>query len=169
MTPLGHILLKHVNARARCRQTSGRPLRPRPQSLPVASLLGRDSDPNPKPLAPDPSCFQPVTHEEAIKACPERSRRVAGATKATDHADGSQLAAYSRRLSDSDSGRSAASPWPSSPPALALAGFSFLRPRSSILNLLLSILSPQFLRPLSFSHRHRLCRAQSGHRLRILA
>jgi len=27
----------------------------------------------------------PVIHEESIKACPERSRRVAGASKAPDH------------------------------------------------------------------------------------
>ena len=36
-----------------------------------------DSDPNPEPLAPNPSCFQPVIREESIK--------VAGATKAPDY------------------------------------------------------------------------------------
>ncbi|HTW90452.1 MAG TPA: hypothetical protein VMH22_01935 [bacterium] len=44
-----------------------------------------DSDPSPEPPAPNPSCFQPVIHEESINACPERSRRVAGATKAPDY------------------------------------------------------------------------------------
>ena len=41
------------------------------------------------------------------EACPERSRRVAGATKAP--ADGSRPTAHNLRLPDSDSGRSAAS------------------------------------------------------------
>jgi len=57
-------------------------------------------DPNPEPLAPNPSFTMPVIHEEPIKACPARSyggaatrsRRIAGATKAP--ADGSQLAAH---------------------------------------------------------------------------
>jgi hypothetical protein len=38
--------------------------------------------------------FKPVIHEESIKACPERSRRIAGATKAPDFRD----IANSRRL-----------------------------------------------------------------------
>ena len=29
--------------------------------------------------------FKPVIHEESIKACPERSRRIVGATKAPDY------------------------------------------------------------------------------------
>jgi len=29
--------------------------------------------------------FNPVIHEESIKACPELGRRIAGATKAPDH------------------------------------------------------------------------------------
>ena len=40
--------------------------------------------------------FKPVVHEESIKACPERSRRIAGATKAPDFrdfADGRRLTA----------------------------------------------------------------------------
>ena len=39
---------------------------------------------------------KPVIHEESIKACPERSRRIAGATKAPDFrdfADGRRLTA----------------------------------------------------------------------------
>jgi len=40
---------------------------------------------NPKPLAPNPYCLMPAIHEESIKACPERSRRIAGATKAPDY------------------------------------------------------------------------------------
>ena len=75
----------------------------------------------------------PVIHEESIK--------VPGETKAPDYADGSQLAACGLR--PTASGFRAVSRWPSSPPALVLVGYSFLRPRSSILNLLLSILSPR--------------------------
>ena len=40
--------------------------------------------------------YKPVIHEESIKACPERSRRIAGATKAPDFqdsADGRRLTA----------------------------------------------------------------------------
>jgi hypothetical protein len=32
-----------------------------------------DPNPNPKPLAPNPSCFMPVIHEESINDCPKRS------------------------------------------------------------------------------------------------
>ncbi len=47
--------------------------------------------------------FKPVIHEESIKACPERSRRVAGATKAPDYTfriGGGCPVSLARRCSD---------------------------------------------------------------------
>jgi hypothetical protein len=72
---------------------------------PLFSALGWDMD-NKQGLSDLSACnaqaetFKQVIHEESINACPERSRRVAGASKASDYTFRIGVKAWLRRRMD---------------------------------------------------------------------